>query len=94
MPICNTSHDSELIADNVARNVPALLLIGDHLEAAVKVFNLTGEPHIPVVADKKSMLLRGVVHEHEVMLAYLRALNQARAEERGEASSRGPAYRP
>ena len=90
----DTSHDAELIADNVARNVPALLLIGDHLEAAVKVFNLTGEPHVPVVADKKSMLLRGVVHEHEVMLAYLRALNQARAEERGEASSRGPAYRP
>ena len=84
----DTSHDSELIADNVARSVPALLLVGDHLEEAVKAFNLTGEPHIPVVADKKSMVLRGLVHEHEVMLAYQRALNQARAEERGEASSR------
>ncbi|MEQ8354908.1 MAG: chloride channel protein [Kiloniellaceae bacterium] len=89
----DTSHDSELIADNVARNIPALLLTGDHLEAAVKVFNLTGEPHIPVVADKKSMAMRGVVHEHEVMLAYQRALDQARAEERGEASSRHQAYR-
>ena len=84
----DTSHDSELIADNVARSVPAILLVGDHLEAAVRAFNLTGEPHIPVVADKKSMVLRGLVHEHEVMLAYQRALNQARAEERGEASSR------
>ncbi len=91
----DTSHDSELIADNVARSVPAVLIIGDHLEAAVKVFNLTGEPHIPVVADKKSMVMRGLVHEHEVMLAYQRALNQARAEERGEASSRGrQAFRP
>ena len=90
----DTSHDSELIADNVARSVPALLLIGDHLEAAVKVFNLTGEPHIPVVTDKKDMVMRGLVHEHEVMLAYQRALNQARAEERGEASSRSRFNRP
>ena len=67
---------------------PAVLLIGDHLEAAVKVFNITGEPHIPVVSDKKTMVMRGVVHEHEAMLAYQRALNQARAEERGEALSR------
>ena len=89
----DTSHDSELIADNVARSVPALLLVGDHLEAAVKVFNLIGEPHIPVVADKKSMVMRGLVHEHEVMLAYQRALNQARAEERGEASSRSRYHR-
>jgi CIC family chloride channel protein len=89
----DTSHDSELIAENVARSVPALLLVGDHLEAAVKVFNLTGEPHIPVVADKRSMVLRGLVHEHEVMLAYQRALNQARAEERGEASSRSRYHR-
>jgi len=84
----DTSHDSELIADNVARSAPAMLQIGDHLETAVKVFNVTGEPHIPVVTDKKSMVMRGLVHEHEVMLAYQRALNQARAEERGEASSR------
>ena len=84
----DTSHDAELIADNVARSVPAILLVGDHLETAVKAFTVTGEPHIPVVADKKSMVLRGLVHEHEVMLAYQRALNQARAEERGEASSR------
>jgi CIC family chloride channel protein len=84
----DTSHDLELIAENVSRAVPAVLMVGDHLEAAVKVFNLTGEPHVPVVADKRSMVLRGLVHEHEVMLAYQRALNQARAEERGEASSR------
>jgi hypothetical protein len=31
------------------------------------------------------MIMCGVAHEHEVMLAYHRALNQARAEERGEA---------
>jgi len=84
----DTSHDAELIADNVARSVPAVLLAGDHLESAIKVFNLTGEPHVPVVSDRKSMVMRGVVHEHEAMLAYQRALNQARAEERGEALSR------
>jgi chloride channel protein, CIC family len=84
----DTSHDSELIADNLARDVPAVLVLGDDLETAVKAFNITGEPHIPVVADKKSLVMRGLAHEHEVMLAYQRALNQARAEERGEASSR------
>jgi CIC family chloride channel protein len=89
----DTSHDAELMAANVSRSASALLQIGDHLEAAVKVFNVTGEPHIPVVADKKSMVMRGLVHEHEVMLAYQRALNQARAEELGEASSRGRSHR-
>ncbi|NIA68668.1 chloride channel protein [Pelagibius litoralis] len=89
----DTSHDSEIIAANVARAVPAVLQIGDHLEAAVKVYNLTGEPHVPVVTDKKSMLMRGLVHEHQVMLAYQRALDLARAEERGEATSRGRRYR-
>ena len=85
----DTSHDSELSAADVARAVPAVLQISDHLEAAVKVFNLTGEPHVPIVADKKTMHMRGLVHEHEVMLAYQRALDTARAEERGEATSRG-----
>jgi CIC family chloride channel protein len=84
----DTSHDAELTADNVARSVPAVLAGGDHLEAAVQAFTLTGEPHIPVVADRESMVLRGLAHEHEVMLAYQRALDQARAEERGEVSSR------
>ena len=85
----DTSHDSELKAADVCRVVPAVLQLSDHLEAAVKVYNLTGEPHVPVVADKKSMLMRGLAHEHEVMLAYHRALDVARAEERGEATSRG-----
>lgn len=84
----DTSHDAELIADNVARSLPAVLLVSDNLETAVQAFTITGEPHIPVVADRDSMVLRGLVHEHEVMLAYQRALDQARAEERGEASSR------
>lgn len=89
----DTSHDSEISAADVARAVPAVLQIGDHLDAAVQVYNLTGEPHVPVVADKKSMVMRGLVHEHSVMLAYQRALDTARAEERGEATSRGPLQR-
>lgn len=84
----DTSHDAELIADNLARSVPAILLVSDNLETAVKAFTITGEPHIPVVADRESMVLRGLVRGHEVMLAYQRALDLARAEERGEASSR------
>ncbi|WP_299391366.1 chloride channel protein [Pelagibius sp.] len=83
----DTSHDSELTAADVARAVPAVLQLGDHLDAAVKVYNLTGEPHVPIVADKQSMVMRGLAHEHEVMLAYQRALDMARAEERGEATS-------
>lgn len=81
----DTCHDAEWTAINVAREHPVVLRRDDDLETAVKVYGSTGEVHVPIVEDSSSMIMCGVAHEHEVMLAYHRALNQARAEERGEA---------
>ena len=80
----DTSRDDTLTAMDVARRHPTVLQIGDDLEAAIKVYGASGEVHVPVVESAENMRLLGVAHEHEVMLAYHRALQQARAEERGE----------
>ena len=61
-----------------------MLQVGDDLEAAIRVYGASGEVRVPVVDSVEEMRLLGVVHEHEVMLAYHRALQQFRAEERGE----------
>jgi len=81
----DTSRDSELTALGVARDHPAVLAAEDDLATAVEVYGASGEAHLPVVNNADELKLIGVAHEHEVILAYHRALNQARAEERGEA---------
>ena len=69
----------------MARQHPTVLKRSDNLETAVQAYGISGEVHLPVVDDSDGGTMIGVVHEHEVMLAYHRALDQARAEERGEA---------
>jgi CIC family chloride channel protein len=80
----DTCHDAEWVASSVARDHPAVLQVDNDLATAVEVFGASGEVHLPVVADAESGRMLGVAHEHEVMLAYHRALQQVRAEERGE----------
>ncbi|MDJ0935509.1 MAG: chloride channel protein [Kiloniellales bacterium] len=80
----DTSRDESLVALDIAQQHPTVLQVGDDIEAAIKVYRASGEVHVPVVNSLEEMRLLGVVHEHEVMLAYHRALQQARAEERGE----------
>jgi CIC family chloride channel protein len=80
----DTSHDDELDAAALARKHPTVLQVHDNLEIAVQIYGASGEVHVPVVDDRASMRMIGVAHEHEVMLAYHRALDQARAEERGD----------
>ena len=80
----DTCHDAEWTASSVAREHPAVLKVDDDLATAVEVFGPSGEVHLPVVADSEGGRMLGVAHEHEVMLAYYRALQQIRAEERGE----------
>ena len=79
----DTSHDAEWTATNVMRRKPTVLESHDNLESAVKTFTLSGEVNLPVVEDRKSMLLCGVAQEHEIVLAYHRARDRARGEERG-----------
>ena len=80
----DTSHDAMLTAADVARGHPAVLKADDDLTDAIKIYAASGEAHLPVVTDAESMTLVGIAHEHEIMLAYQRALAEARAEERGE----------
>ena len=68
----------------MARDHPAVLQAGDDLTTAVEVFGASGEVHLPVVESADSARLLGVAHEHEVVLAYHRAIQEARAEERGQ----------
>ena len=81
----DTSHDDELAAVNVCRRHPPALDAGDTLETAIAMFGAGGDAHIAVVEDHEGMCLVGVLHERDAMLAYHRALMQARKEERGEA---------
>lgn len=62
------------------------VLIGAAAAYGAIAFRWTiGEPHVPVGDDQEAMRLLGVAREREIMLAYHRALLQARVEERGEA---------
>ena len=78
----DTSLDAILIAHDVAHH-PTEVGADDELESTIKAFSAGEEVHLPVVEDSESMRLLGVVEEHEVFKAYRRALDQARAEERG-----------
>jgi chloride channel protein, CIC family len=78
----DTSHDAELIAENLARKRPTVLAADDDLESAFQTFTICGEVNLPVVENHDSMLMIGVAQEHEVVLAYHRARDRARGEER------------
>ena len=80
----DTSHDEVLTASHLVRDRPIVLYVGDDLEAAVGVYGASGESHLPVVDSDERMTLLGVAHEHEVVLAYQRALSQTTAEHQGE----------
>ena len=80
----DTSLDATLVADDVARKHPTVLLADDDLESALGAYGASGETNLPVVEDREAMRLVGVAPQHEVMLAYQRALDQPRAEARGE----------
>ena len=80
----DTSHDAEWTVENVSRKHPVVLAIDDDLATAVNTYGVSGEVHLPIVESRDTMKMLGVAHEHEVMLTYHRALDQARAEERGE----------
>ncbi len=78
------SHNAEWTARDVTRPEPAILAMDDDLMTAVNLFSASGEAHLPVVRDRKSMTLVGMAHEHRVLTTYHQAVIRARAEERGE----------
>ncbi|NBB83869.1 MAG: CBS domain-containing protein [Alphaproteobacteria bacterium] len=71
-------------AADLARTDPPMLEAEDEIRDAMGLMDTAGESHLPVVDSKDARRVVGFVHEHDVVLAYQRALLQARAEERGE----------
>lgn len=80
----DTSMDALLNADDVSRHHPPALTVEDNLEVAMTLMDTVQEPIIAVVADRGSMRVVGYVRQRDILLAYNRALMQARAEESGE----------
>jgi len=71
-------------ARRLARANPPMLEAEEEIRQAMRLMDTAGESHLPVVDSKEARRVVGFVHEHDVVLAYQRALLQARAEERGE----------
>ena len=80
----DTSNDPLLRASDVARANPPVVTVEDDLEAAIARMKEAGEEHLGVIDGAEDGKLVGFVHQVDVMLAYNRALLQARREERGE----------
>ena len=71
-------------AAKVARCDPPMVLASDEVRKAMRLMDSAGESHLPVISDAETRHVVGFLHEHDVVLAYHRALLQARAEERGD----------
>jgi len=80
----DTSLDHLLKAGDVALQHPPFLRADDTLERALTLMRGSGEEHIGVVENDETMKLVGFIHEVDVMVAYNRALMEARREERGQ----------
>ncbi|MFI4986354.1 MAG: chloride channel protein [Alphaproteobacteria bacterium] len=77
-----------VIAADIANPRPVVLEAGDDPRRAIRLMEARMGSHLPVVRDKASMRMVGVVDVHELVLAYHKALLEARAEERGEGQKR------
>ena len=73
----DTGRDDELSAADLARRNPPVLRIDDALDRALDILEDQHEPHIPVVEDRDNMVLVGVVHERDVVLALNRVIAEA-----------------
>ena len=75
-------------AAEIARRKAPVLMGSDDILKAISSMDRAGESHLPVIDTEEGRTLIGFVHEHDVLLAYHRALLQVRAEERGESDGR------
>jgi CIC family chloride channel protein len=77
-----------IVAADIARPHPIVLQASDDPRRALRLMEARVGSHLPVVADQQSMRMLGVVDVHDLVLAYHKALLEARAEERGEVKRR------
>ena len=66
--------DDLIVARDIARLDPPMLANDDSLQDALGLMQSRAEEHIPVVENRLTRRIIGVVHERDVMLAYNRAL--------------------
>jgi len=71
--------DADTRADGLMRADPPHLAVAESLDRALAILEERDEPHIPVVEDRASMRLVGLVHERDVVLELKRALVRAQA---------------
>ncbi len=81
--LMNGEDGGPLDAAAIGQPVIDVLVPTDSLEAAQEKIAASGRSALPVVRDRESMDLCGVVGELDIARAYNRALLQARAEEHG-----------
>ncbi|MEM1399653.1 MAG: chloride channel protein [Pseudomonadota bacterium] len=66
-------------AGDMVRKDPPFLSGTDTLDVAMRLIEETGESHVAVLDNIISRRLVGILHEHDVMVAYHRALLEAQA---------------
>lgn len=74
-----------ITARDLVHRIPIALTPEDDLETALRLAELNDEEHMPVVDNADDMKVIGEVRRADLILAYNRALLQARRAERGEA---------
>lgn len=77
----DSAFDDLITASDVARLHPPALAVNTDLETALETMRNAGEEHIAVVDSLDTQVLRGCVHERDVVMAYNRALVDNRREE-------------
>ncbi|MDA1057644.1 MAG: chloride channel protein [Proteobacteria bacterium] len=80
--------DHLINARDIARLDPPLLCAGDDLEDALKLMETHHEDSLPVVTDRQSRRVVGILHHKTALMAYNQALLRARAEEHDEDTDR------
>ena len=80
--------DQLINARDIARLNPPVLCVEDDLEDALKLMKRHHEDSLPVVSDRQSRSILGILHQKTALIAYNQALLRARAEEHDEETDR------
>ena len=76
--------DAPVTARDLVHRTPAALVPQDNLETALRLCEANREEHVPVVNNNTDRKVIGEVRHSDLVMAYNRALLEARAEERGD----------
>jgi len=79
-----TGAGAEPSAGDLMRKLPVALTPEDDLETALRLCEMNDEEHMPVVDNSQDLHVVGEVRHADLVLAYNRALLEARAVERGD----------